>query len=439
MYERTVSGVGEAMVPQAVVDALIQQITSLQATIDRLTAIIEEKNQIILNQNRARFGQSSEKRTYILNDGQLSLFERVGDGITDKAQADAAAEDVKSVTVGAHKRKAKRTLEELCADLPVEEIISDLPEKQKISADGYPLKCIGIDEVRTELVREPSRIFVRKYYCRSYADPRAEARTGYAVIKRAYTPAPLLEHSYASASVVTNVIMDANGRYCIWSEPINVKYAGEEPLILVQPSSIVLKPDQNGFTLSCYAISGTGDNSGIIYAWYYWQKSNLISGLGEWKLSEVENKGRVTDYREGLYRCMVTDMSTGKHAWSDIATVCDELVFVGIKETIRWSNTSRFELSFKGGSAPYTVTIFLKWAEWQNDHYEYSDRVYLTDTIYSAAELAQLEYDLDSSYMVPRNSDNGMGWENTMYYIVVTDAIGNKSESPEFYSGKYRE
>ncbi len=101
---------GEAMVPQAVVDALIQQITSLQATIERLTAIIEEKNQIILNQNRARFGQSSEKRTYILNDGQLSLFERVGDGITDKAQADAAAEDVKSVTVGAHKRKAKRTL-----------------------------------------------------------------------------------------------------------------------------------------------------------------------------------------------------------------------------------------------------------------------------------------------------------------------------------------
>ena len=49
MCERTVSGVGEAMVPQAVVDALIQQITSLQATIDRLTAIIEEKNQIIQN------------------------------------------------------------------------------------------------------------------------------------------------------------------------------------------------------------------------------------------------------------------------------------------------------------------------------------------------------------------------------------------------------
>ena len=204
----------DEMVPKAVVDILMQQISALQATVEQLSATIEEKDriiaekiEIILNQNRARFGQSSEKRSYILNDGQMSLFERVGDGITEKVQTEATAADRKSVTVGAHKRKAKRTLEELCADLPVEEIISDLPEKQKISADGYPLKCIGIDEVRTELVREPSRIFVRKYYCRSYADPRAEARTGYAVIKRAYTPAPLLEHSYASASVVTDVIM----------------------------------------------------------------------------------------------------------------------------------------------------------------------------------------------------------------------------------------
>ena len=64
--------------PKVAFDALMQQISTLQATVDRLTAIIEEKNQIILNQNRARFGQSSEKRTYLLADGQLSMFEQVG-------------------------------------------------------------------------------------------------------------------------------------------------------------------------------------------------------------------------------------------------------------------------------------------------------------------------------------------------------------------------
>ena len=199
------------MVPKEAFDALVQQISALQATIDRLTAIIEEKNQIILNQNRARFGQSSEKRTYILNDGQLSIFEQTGDGISEKAQADTAQDDGSDkrneITVAAHKRKAKRTLEELCANLPVEEIIADLPEEQKVAADGRPLKYIGMDEVRTELVREPERVYVRKYYCKSYADPRVEAQTGYADIKRAHTPAPLIDHSYASASVVTDVIM----------------------------------------------------------------------------------------------------------------------------------------------------------------------------------------------------------------------------------------
>ena len=75
----------EVTMPKAAFDALMQQISTLQATVERLTAIIEEKNQIILNQNRARFGQSSEKRTYLLSDGQMSMFEQAGDGITEKS------------------------------------------------------------------------------------------------------------------------------------------------------------------------------------------------------------------------------------------------------------------------------------------------------------------------------------------------------------------
>ena len=84
------SRVDQVTMPKAAFDALMQQISSLQATVDRLTATIEEKDriiaekiEIILNQNRARFGQSSEKRTYLLCDGQLSLFEQAGDGITE--------------------------------------------------------------------------------------------------------------------------------------------------------------------------------------------------------------------------------------------------------------------------------------------------------------------------------------------------------------------
>ncbi len=193
--------------PKAAFDALMQQISTLQATVDRLTAVIEEKNQIILNQNRARFGQSSEKRTYVLSDGQLSMFEQAGDGITEKAPEDASSAEKQNVPVSAHTRKPKRTLEELTANLPEEPVILDLPDAEKYTQDGRPLKYIGTDLIRSELVREPARIYVKKYYCRTYADPVAEALTGKADIRRPDAPAPLLPHSYASPSVVTDIIV----------------------------------------------------------------------------------------------------------------------------------------------------------------------------------------------------------------------------------------
>ena len=100
----------QVTIPKEAFDALMEQISTLQATVERLTAIIEEKNQIILNQNRARFGQRSEKRTYLFCDGQLSLFEQAGDGITERAPDEAVSEK-KAVSVVAHTRKPKRTMD----------------------------------------------------------------------------------------------------------------------------------------------------------------------------------------------------------------------------------------------------------------------------------------------------------------------------------------
>ncbi len=204
----------QVTIPKAAFDALMQQISALQATVDRLTATIEEKDQIIaekieiiMNQNRARFGQSSEKRTYVLCDGQLSLFEQAGDGVTEKTPEEASSAEKQAVPVSAHTRKPKRTMEELCANVPEETVIVDLPQEQKFTADGRPLKCIGTDDVRVELIREPSRVYKRVYRCKVYADPKAEEETGYADIRRPHVPAPLLPHSYASASVVTDIIV----------------------------------------------------------------------------------------------------------------------------------------------------------------------------------------------------------------------------------------
>ncbi len=197
----------EVRMPRAAYEALMEQISTLQATVERLQALLKEKDQIIQNMNRARFGQSSEKRTYLsLNDGQLSMFEQAGDGITEKAAEDVPAAEKKEVAVGAYTRKPKRSMEELVADLPEETVVLDLPDREKHTKDGRPLKYIGTD-LDPYGVEKERPDHVKKYYCKSYADPVAEELTGKADIRRPAAPAPLLPHSYASASVVTDIIV----------------------------------------------------------------------------------------------------------------------------------------------------------------------------------------------------------------------------------------
>ena len=76
---------GESSMEQTeILLAIQQQLTMLQSTIDTLREQsrqkdeeIERLRQIILNLQRAQFGQRSEKRTYVLDDGnqQLSMFD----------------------------------------------------------------------------------------------------------------------------------------------------------------------------------------------------------------------------------------------------------------------------------------------------------------------------------------------------------------------------
>ena len=85
---------------------------------------IERLRQIILNLQRAQFGQRSEKRTYILNDGnqQLSLFD-TPEKSEEKSTPEPLQNPEKEICVSGHSWKKKCTLEELCATLLVEERI----------------------------------------------------------------------------------------------------------------------------------------------------------------------------------------------------------------------------------------------------------------------------------------------------------------------------
>ena len=220
-------------------------------------------------------------------------------------------------------------------------------------------------------------------------------------------------------------VTDDKGR-SVWSQPIKVTYAGEEPLIIVQPSSIVLEPDQNGFTLNCKAISGTGDDSGIIYAWYYWQKSNLISGLGEWKLMGVETQGRVTDYREGLYRCVVTDMATGKNTCSEVALVAEKLQCTKMEVKREYTPVDPngkywgVDMSFSGGTGPYTIQIF-------SIYYRYSKQ--RTDVLYSETVVDDIRnyhrmLPMYHEFVDTSEYQAVISAEEAQYFMIVKDAGG---------------
>ena len=207
---------GESSMEQTEMLLTIQrQLTMLQSTIDSLREQsrqkdeeIERLRQIILNLQRTQFGQRSEKRTYVLDGGnqQLSLFD-TPEKSEEKSNPEPSQNPEKEICVSGHSRKKKRTLEELCATLPVEERIVDLPDDEKVNANGHALACIGQEYIRTELVLERARAKVVKHYRKVYADRQLEQETGYSEVFKPVMPPPLLAHSYASASVVTDVLM----------------------------------------------------------------------------------------------------------------------------------------------------------------------------------------------------------------------------------------
>ena len=135
------SGIEQSKYLMQMLTELRQQITTLQSTIDLLKEQsrqkdeeIERLRQIILNLQRAQFGQRSEKRTYVLDDGnqQLSLFD-TPEKSEEKSNPEPSPNPEKEIRVSGHSRKRKRTLEEFCATLPVEERIVDLPDNEKVN------------------------------------------------------------------------------------------------------------------------------------------------------------------------------------------------------------------------------------------------------------------------------------------------------------------
>lgn len=99
---------------------LKEENAALAAQVKELKRKLEHMTEVFANAQRAQFGQSSEKRRYVLGEDQLCLFNEAETVQDHKAPEPTEAD----LTVKAHTRKKKRTLDQMMEALPVEEIIN---------------------------------------------------------------------------------------------------------------------------------------------------------------------------------------------------------------------------------------------------------------------------------------------------------------------------
>ena len=187
----------------AEVAVLEDTILKQRQEIDELKRKLEHMNEVFANAQRARFGQSSEKASYVLNEDQISLFNEA-----EKEQDHKAAEPTEETfAVKAHARKKKRTLDEITANLPEKEILLELPEEQLVCGKcGGKFKAIGKKFVRREMQVIPRQVKILAYYTVTYACEHCEKDTGFAHIASAKPPVPLMKHSLASPSSVADIM-----------------------------------------------------------------------------------------------------------------------------------------------------------------------------------------------------------------------------------------
>ena len=201
--KKTTYTAAEVAVLEDTIQSQQSQIQAQQAQIDELKRKLDHMNEVFANSQRARFGQSSEKASYVLSQDQMSLFNEA-----EKEQDHKAEEPTQETfTVKAHARRKKRTLEEMTANLPEKEILLELPEDQRICGKcGGTFKAIGKKFVRHELQVIPRQVKLLAYYTVTYACDHCEKDTGFAHLANVKPPVPLMKHSLASPSSVADIM-----------------------------------------------------------------------------------------------------------------------------------------------------------------------------------------------------------------------------------------
>lgn len=172
------------------------------------------------------YGSKSEKTDVVLDNDtslgeQLSIF----DEAEEETDADLKAmeidpdKEVRMIDVKAHKKRAKRTHDDLMADLPVEEVIHKA-ENKTCDKCGSDMVVIGKDKIRDELVYIKSKLYIRRHMaevvkCVSCGMDESKDSSLPDIekcnIRRAEVPAPMIAGSFCSPELLAHIVYE---KYC---------------------------------------------------------------------------------------------------------------------------------------------------------------------------------------------------------------------------------
>lgn len=180
------------------IEELNTTIASLQADIKSL----KEDNALLLEENkylkRKLFGSKSEKIS--ADPQQLSLF--------DEAENECDKEISEEIRYTRNKGRSKGERQLKLENLKHVKELYDADEKERICDVCHSaMHRVGEEFVRSEVVYEPAKLYVKDIYRVSY-ECRACRKNGKVSRIKAGTPNPVIPHSYASPGALTQVIID---------------------------------------------------------------------------------------------------------------------------------------------------------------------------------------------------------------------------------------
>ena len=193
------------------INDLRKLIKTLQATVDaankREETLTQERDNLkeeVALLRKKLFGASSEKRSLDIP-GQLNFF---NEAEMEQDPAAAKAEELEACLPEktSKKRKARATDAERFKGVPIEKKYLDLfGEEKSCPVCGTPLKEIGEEFVRRELVFIPAKLKVYEYYSKNYECPKCKLQD-LPVIKKGKDGRAHMLYGMASAGTVAWVM-----------------------------------------------------------------------------------------------------------------------------------------------------------------------------------------------------------------------------------------